>query len=741
MPNAPAALVIALEQPLPPGTRWQPKVGEEAIRLMQHKQLPEQAGQDIIETAAGILSRGQPPADLAGQRTGLVVGYVQSGKTLSFTTVVALARDNNVPVVIVVAGTKEPLLVQTIERLTDDLQVTGIAGPPRWLHIRNPDTTHRALVEHALEEWRDPTVSSQEKPTLLLTVLKHNKRLENLNALVELLDLNGVPAVVIDDEADQASLNNRTNQNRQSANYAQLLDLRRQLPSHTFLQYTATPQAPLLINIIDNLSPDFPEVLEPGTSYVGGREMFNANRRYARVIPAADIPAPNNPLVEPPPSLLQALRVFFVGVAAGYPTWGAENPNRSMLVHPSRTTGPHFEYLTCIERVVGEWRRLLALPENNPDRRDLVADFRIAYDDVGQSEPQVPPFDEIMAHLPRAISRTFIREINTRAGRKTPKIEWQQAYGWILVGGQSMDRGFTVKELTVTYMPRGPGMSNADTLQQRARFFGYKRQYLGYCRVYLEAAVLDAFEAYVEHEEEMRSELIAVRNSGRPLREWKRRFVLDGALRPCRNNVIRNSYVRGNYNDDWFFPHLVRMNQGIIDENGRTVDAFNATINFMPDTTFVSRLQAQQHLVCDPVPLRRVLDDLLVPYRVEAAEDTDNMLGLMLQLERALTINPDETARIYQMRPQATTRRGVNQAGRIDSARRLLQGKTEAANAYPGDFFFLDRSRVNIQIHTPDITDGARGPVVRSRVPIVAVWVPSRLETDWLAQGRNRAQG
>jgi hypothetical protein len=118
-------------------------------------------------------------------------------------------------------------------------------------------------------------------------------------------------------------------------------------------------------------------------------------------------------------------------------------------------------------------------------------------------------------------------------------------YAWILVSGQAMDRGFTVKELTVTYMPRGIGTGNADTLQQRARSFGYKRRYLGYCRIYLEAAALDAFHGYVRHEEQMREELTGVQQRGESLANWKRRFVLDEDVRPCRVNVIDQEIVRG----------------------------------------------------------------------------------------------------------------------------------------------------------------------------------------------------
>lgn len=70
-----------------------------------------------------------------------------------------------------------------------------------------------------------------------------------------------------------------------------------------------------------------------------------------------------------------------------------------------------------------------------------------------------------------------------------------------------MDRGFTVEGLTVTYMPRNVGVGNVDTIQQRARFFGYKRSYLGYCRVFLDQVTIDAYNSIVDHEENVRDQL------------------------------------------------------------------------------------------------------------------------------------------------------------------------------------------------------------------------------------------
>ena len=401
-----------------PGARWQPEVGPEARSVVERKQLPADAGEAIIEAAAAILARGANPTQNQSQQTGLVVGYVQSGKTLSFTTVIALARDNGYRLIITVAGTSTSLLNQSTRRLRNDLYVDRVDGFLRWTPFTNPADTenNRRSMEQVLDEWRDPQVPETERPTILITVMKHHGHLANLVALVRRLTLQDVPTLIIDDEADQASLNTLVNRGRESTTYRRLLELREAVPCHTFLQYTATPQAPLLINIIDSLSPDFVEVLEPGEDYVGGRTFFDETRGLVRMIPHEDVPSDDNTVNNPPPSLLDALRIFLVGVAVGLICGPSrQNANRSMLVHPSRETAQHQEYRIWIGQVFDEWRLLLSLPETDPDRSDFIEDFRDAYTDLAQTVPDLPTFEMITSVLPRAFRLTHIEEVNARA--------------------------------------------------------------------------------------------------------------------------------------------------------------------------------------------------------------------------------------------------------------------------------------------------------------------------------------
>lgn len=280
--------------------------------------------------------------------------------------------------------------------------------------------------------------------------------------------------------------------------------------------------------------------------------------------------------------------------------------------------------------------------------------MRQAYEDLQGTIPDLPALPEIMQELPRAIRRTAIWEVNA-AGGTTPSIPWRDSYSHILVGGQAMDRGFTVEGLTVTYMPRGLGEANADTVQQRARFFGYKRSYLGYCRVWLEQDVRDAFAGYVEHEEHMREKLLAHAESGRPLREWKRAFFLDQALRPTRRQVLSVAYARGSHSSEWVSPDQPDEVQEVIDSNNRVISRFIGELSFTPTSGDPRRTQYQQHLAVHGVSLRSAYEQLLEELRLPDPADLFAAYGASFA---NFVLARQEPERYVQYLPDASERPG-----------------------------------------------------------------------------------
>jgi hypothetical protein len=107
-------------------------------------------------------------------------------------------------------------------------------------------------------------------------------------------------------------------------------------------------------------------------------------------------------------------------------------------------------------------------------------------------------------------------------------------------------------------MPRPLATGQVDTTLQRARFFGYKGPYLGFCRVWLDNPNIEAFRAIIEHEEDVRQRLEEFDVNNKHLNEWDREAVLDQMLRLTRPNILFNDIDRDYFGQEWFIvgaPH------------------------------------------------------------------------------------------------------------------------------------------------------------------------------------------
>jgi hypothetical protein len=702
---------------------WAPNIGDEALRL----EMPADASEYVRDEAVDILAQCLPPTAPPGARTGLVIGHVQSGKTLSFTTVTALAHDNGYPLVIVVGGTSNLLLNQSRDRLRVDLDVDR-QSHRRWLHFDNPTGAQHISMARKLDEW--PELEPADRPTILVTVMKHHQHLSNLAALLETLDLGSMPALLIDDEADQASLNTRGKRGEASTTYSQILRLRAALPHHTMLQYTATPQALLLISIADLLTPDFICLLSAGKDYAGGVQFFAPGADLVRTIGQDDELAIDNLTIEPPPGLLDAMRVFLVGVAAARITGADREMCRSMLIHPSRETLPHGQFRLWVTAAMDRWLRDLRLPSDDPDRDAVRDEFHDAYADVARTA-DLPPLAAVLEALVPSLRSTQVEVLNATPQGTEPKIPWSQYRAWILIGGQMLDRGYTVEGLTVTYMPREVGVGNADTLQQRARFYGYKVPYLGYCRVYLELGTREALANYVRHEVSLRHSLAKHVRRGESLRDWERAFVLDRSLKPTRLSVVGLRVVRDNLSGEWMWQrYAILSTDKLLDYNKTLLDAFKARHGWRIDEGDERRTDPQKHEVV-ALALKDLLDQLLIPYGVGEAHDSARRIGALVQFGEYLSDGEErgeEIAYVYWMSRGRADIRGTDADMRINN---IFQGGN-TNTGYPGDLKIRGANdAVTIQVHHV-IDPRAAGRIV----PVLAVWMPVRTAISWVAEAR-----
>lgn len=729
---------------------WQPFVGEETNDLLRSKGFTSQdvtlteGGERILDETYRIMQVCGNPNNPTNNETGIVIGYVQSGKTLSFTTLTALARDNNYQIVIVIAGVSTNLVNQSTQRLANDLRL-NTRFDRKWTLLQNPNSRQESeTIETTLAQWADPTFPKDKCRTLLITVMKNTSHLNNLVNTFTGFDLTGVPTLIIDDEGDQASLNTRARwaarqnldvesltETQVSTIYRRITALRNVFPHHTFLQYTATPQANLFINIMDRLSPNFIKLLTPGTEYTGGIEFFRNNPNLIQEIPPAEIPGTNNPLHEIPDSLKSALRIFFLGVVSG--ELQNNHRNRTMLVHPSRLQGDHNEFTNWIRNTCNSWQRLLSGTEED-EKRDLLEEFRDSYRQLLMTVPDLPSFEVLTGNdLIHALRYTQIVEVNSRNG-VTPQIPWNDFYSWILVGGQSMDRGFTVEGLTVTYMPRNIGTGNVDTIQQRARFFGYKRGYLGYCRVFLDQVTIDSYNFIIEHEEDVRNRLQEFHLNDRHLNDWDREAVLNQMLNLTRRNIIYDDLNRDNFGNDWFRINAPHDTDELIESNRNALFSFlQPRLNsFNQDEGHPARTVDQKHLVVR-LSIGECLEYLLNKLRFTRESDSATYSSLRGILKAYQEEHPSEECLIYLMSANSIENWSprTRRLNRNDEIQQLFQGRNPRIGevTYPGDSEIKEENLLTIQVHLLNIRD-----TEYTNTPTLAIWIPDHMGTDIIRQ-------
>lgn len=734
-----ASVTVVPTWPVVAATEWNSFVERVAVP----NDLTAEAISELRSSCQQILSRCNCPATHGAQRTGLVLGHVQSGKTMSFTGVACLARDNGYKLVIVVTGTSIQLLNQSRTRLLRDLGISGDQTPGHgWAHfaIDSGGPPHYKQIANILKAWDTPGMPPHLRRTVLVTVMKNHSNLDKVTKVLKQVGLSlphglaGVPCLIIDDEADQASLNTMVRTGNRSTVYSRIHSLRSALPHHTFLQYTATAQAPLLLNIADLLSPDFCEVLKPGAGYTGGSKFFLEDNNLVEVIPDTELPQVGVPITSPPNTMQRALRLFLLGLSQVIDD--PKMPTRSMLVHPSRLQQDHSESERMVRGMLQEWSAILQLPESDPDRKELEELFRIDDADLRRTAQSLRPLSTLMGLLPVAIEQVVVQVVNCAGGAPTDKIEWQGSPGWILIGGQALDRGFTIKGLTVTYMPRDlptSGEPNADTLQQRARFFGYKSQYLGYCRIFLANDVKDAFVSYVKHEEQLRRSLQRFSGTGLPLRLWRREFMLDASMQPTRRNVIDVMYTRHDLDatpTQLSDPHLDEAALA----NNRTITAAifarPGWVDWSPDEK-LTKFQTHSKL---EIPLEDLCRDFLTQWKTSSPDDADSLNVRLAQTAAMLEANRQATATVVRMSVASPTNR-IRSTDIHNSLKNLLQGSNAGSRdgqngPYPGDSKIIAAKGLTVQIHTLDVTRNDQS--ILTNVPTLVL--ASSQRTGWVTQ-------
>ena len=499
---------------------------------------------------------GNPKSQNGFSRKGLVIGDVQSGKTSTYISLINKAADAGYRVIILLTGTIEKLRKQTQERL--DYGFIGIDSKV----FKNSDvgvgkyapgvhgiafTSTRSDFNLNSSKQIITRLSGMNAPVLF--VLKKNKSvLENLERWLKNSADNGsvvkFPMLLIDDEADNASVNTKKEGEDPSAINACIRKLLELFEQSSYVAFTATPYANIFINpdsneemINEDLFPKhFIYALAAPSNYIGATSIFDADGKYNFMLKTNDdcedyLPEKHKKDYEPgelPKSLKEAIASFFIGNAVR-DLRGQTKKHRTMLVNISRFINVQNKikdtlngYVKEIQREVRNYSRMGKLALKHEHIKFIYDVYNRYFTTLTQEEvdgEKTFSWDDILRALDNAISPIVVRSIN--GGNASNYLNYDESIDGlrlIAVGGFSLSRGLTLEGLMVSYFYRNSKMY--DTLMQMGRWFGYRPHYADVCQVWMSSDSQGWYEYISMATEELKRDVKKMMNSGNTPEEF-----------------------------------------------------------------------------------------------------------------------------------------------------------------------------------------------------------------------------
>lgn len=675
---------------------------------MREDDMTEEAIDSIFNNAARILGRcPNPNIQEQVAETGIVIGKVQSGKTSNFISVLALAFDNGYDIAIVLGGNTLNLLKQNASRISSAFSV----DTEKLTVLKTNDNKtliNPARIKDFIENGRK----------VIIVGLKHNKHIDQIAEIFDNEFLADKSVLIVDDEGDQATLNTRAYQQSISTTYASVLNLKSKLKSHCFLSVTATPQANILIEAFDTLSPDFGELVYPGEGYCGLQEFHGENAdRYIKEIPESE---PN--LLDGmgvPESVYQAMALFFVGNAIRRSR--GDMGTHAMLIHPSQKKFDHRVVEQKIQSILDEWKskaKTRLAGKKDISYNSLKNLLKAAYDSFVSDGVICHPFDDLENQILYRIKQCSPVLICNSEENASENAELYKTN--IFVGGNLVERGITFKGLAVTYITRrARGKSNVDNTEQRARWFGYKAKYLDVCRVFTTRDIKDDFASILEHDEDMWASIERAQERGIPFKDMPRIFKLarSAYLNLTRRNVARTENFALS---EWKPQRYFTTDDQIVSQNTAVIANYR---NKYEDVLIEQKHNSVQiHKVLGNQQFEQVYKELLSRLQFASNEFLDSKYFAKLN-DALIKLQLDISVDIYWIRDIKHSTRKIREDYTIQQ---LFQGRNPNPSSplyYNGDRSLADNEpeHIQLQIHFVKPTNM---PEINYYAPVLALYVP-----------------
>lgn len=670
--------------------------------------MSEEAIDSIFNNAARILGRcPNPNIQEEVAETGIVIGKVQSGKTSNFISVLALAFDNGYDIAIVLGGNTLNLLKQNASRISSAFNV----DTEKLTVLKTNDNKtliNPARIKDFIENGRK----------VIIVGLKHNKHIDQIAEIFDNDFLANKSVLIVDDEGDQATLNTRAYQQSISTTYASVLNLKGRLKSHCFLSVTATPQANILIEAFDTLSPDFGELVYPGEGYCGLQEFHGENSdKYIKEIPASE---PN--LLDgmgAPESVYDAMALFFVGNAIRRSR--GDMGTHAMLIHPSQKKFDHRVVEQKIQSILDEWKskaKTRLAGKRDISYNSLKHLLQEAYNSFVSDGVICQPFNDLENQILDRIKQCSPVLICNSEENASENAELYKTN--IFVGGNLVERGITFKGLAVTYITRrAKGKSNVDNTEQRARWFGYKAKYIDVCRVFTTRDIKDDFTSILEHDEDMWASIERAQERGIPFKDMPRIFKLarSAYLNLTRRNVAKTENFALS---EWKPQKYFTANDKIVAKNTAAITDYRQKYEGLLQEQKHNSVQV--HKILENQRYEQVYRELLSELQFASNEILDSKFFAQLN-DALIKLEFDVPVDVYWIRDVEHSTRKIREDYSIQQ---LFQGRnpnTASPYYYDGDRSLADREpeHIQLQIHFVKPTNM---PDIDYFAPVLALYVP-----------------
>ena len=528
------------------------------------KWLQKKFSGDVVESLDAItdkiLDHLENPQKKEGkwERKGLVVGNVQSGKTANYVGVMCKAADAGYKVIVVLGGMLNSLRNQTQKRIDFDFlgydtKCRKPIGVSQFDDPLNPVLRPFSMTS-ATQDFKTALANQMQieleglKVPVILVLKKNATTLKSLRDWLDTSNnsrLSEYPLLLIDDEADQASINVNKAECDPTRINQEIRELLKMFPRNSYLGYTATPFANIFISpesehemtdgeMYRDLFPrDFILSLDPPSNYVGPTTVFGENSEdgiYREIDDNDDLlPLKHDKTFIPglPESLKKAIRCFML-VKTIRELDGQKQKHHSMMINVSRFTDVQENLKSTVLKHLREWQNEIkswsGLPENaalreSPFLRELKETWEEEFAGTeGAFAKRRFSWPEVQGQLNASVSTIDVVSINNKSTDRLDYDDYPDGRSIIAVGGLGLSRGLTLEGLSVSYFLRNSVMY--DTLLQMGRWFGYREGYGKLCRLFMTKRSYSWYAHIASAVEELRGDFREMERSGRTPMEF-----------------------------------------------------------------------------------------------------------------------------------------------------------------------------------------------------------------------------